>query len=69
VKEDINKDMESLKESNRNLVNKKFLSKMKDIAESNFRTLEQVEDRISGLEDKIDIKKRREEYIDKRLKI
>jgi hypothetical protein len=28
-----------------------------------------VEDRISGLEDKIDIKKRREEYIDKRLKI
>jgi chaperonin cofactor prefoldin len=38
------------------------------MVESYFTRLKQVEDRISMLKDKIDIKERSKEYIDRRLK-
>jgi hypothetical protein len=55
--------MESVKtESNRNPRNK---SHRKNTVEGHSSRLEQVEDRVSGLEDKINIKEKTEEYIEK----
>jgi chromosome segregation ATPase len=65
MKEEFDKDMGNPqeKESNRNTRNKK-----QNTGESHFSRLEQVEDRISGLEDKKDFKEKSEELLDKRLK-
>jgi hypothetical protein len=58
MKEELNKDMENLrkKESNRNPGNKIPLNQVKNTVEGNSSKLEQVEDKISELKDKIDIK-------------
>jgi chromosome segregation ATPase len=58
----------SISESNRNPRNKKFLKSNKNTFENHFSRLDQVEDRISGLKDKIDINEKTEEFLDKRLK-
>jgi hypothetical protein len=72
VKQELNKDMESLekKELNRNLGNKNSLSQIKNIVEihSYSHRLEKVEDRNLEHEDKYILKKKAEEYLDKRLK-
>jgi predicted nucleic acid-binding Zn-ribbon protein len=47
---------------------KTCLSEIKNTVESYFSRLEQVEDRILGLKDKMHIKDKTEEYLDKRLK-
>jgi hypothetical protein len=65
MKEEFNKDMECLrkKESNRNPGNKIPLNKIKITVESHSSRLKQVEDRISGHKDKIDIKgKKKKNY-------
>jgi hypothetical protein len=50
------------------LETKSSSSQIKNIVESHFRRLEQVEDRVLGLKDKTDIKENMGEYIDERLK-
>jgi hypothetical protein len=47
---------------------KSFLNQIKNTDESHPSRLVQVEDRISGIKDKIDIKEKTEEFLDKRLK-
>jgi hypothetical protein len=63
LKEEFNRDMESLrkKQSNRNPGNKKFLSQIKNRVESHSSRLVQMEDKISGLKDKMDICEKTEE--------
>jgi chromosome segregation ATPase len=56
------------KESTRNLGNKKFLKSNKTTVGSHSSSIDKVEDRISGLKDKIDINEKTEEFLDKRLK-
>jgi hypothetical protein len=66
MKEEFNKDTEILrkKESNRNPGNKNFLNQTKNTDENHSSTLEQLEDRISGHKDKIDIKEKTEEFLE-----
>jgi hypothetical protein len=52
----------------RNSGNKKIFNQIKNTGESHSSRPEQVEDRISGLEDKIDVKEKTEELLDKRLR-
>jgi hypothetical protein len=61
IKKELNEDMEKLrkKESNRNLGNKKTLWSSKKHSTGHSCRLEQVEDRISELEHKIEIKKKK----------
>jgi hypothetical protein len=70
MKHEFNKDMENIrkKESNRNSGNKKFDKSKKKKKESHSSRLEQVQDRLSGLEDKTEIRGKTEELLDKRLK-
>jgi hypothetical protein len=56
------------KESTRNLGNKKFLKSNKTTVGSHSSSIDKVEDRISGLKDKIDINEKTEEFVDKRHK-
>jgi hypothetical protein len=59
MKEELNEDMENLrKRTEQNPGNKKFLNQIKNTVESYSNILEQVEGRISGLEDKTDIKEK-----------
>jgi hypothetical protein len=60
IKEELNKDMENLrkKESNRNPGNKKSHTETKKHRQGHSSRLEQVEDRLSELEDKIEIKEK-----------
>jgi hypothetical protein len=59
MKEELNEDMENLrKRTEQNPGNKKFLNQIKNTVESYSSRLEQVEGRISGLEDKTDIKEK-----------
>jgi hypothetical protein len=60
MKEKFNKSMENLRKKNQSefLEIKSFLHQLKNTGRSNFSRLEQVEDRISGLEDKIDTKEK-----------
>jgi chromosome segregation ATPase len=64
MREKFNKDMESLRQNNQteSLEIRSSLSQIKNTVESHSSRLEQVEDRISGLEDKIYIKAKTEEY-------
>jgi gas vesicle protein len=64
VKEELKKDIKSLTEKNQTdtLKIKSSLSQVKNTVESNQSRLEQVEHRISGLKEKIDIKGK-EEYL------
>jgi hypothetical protein len=56
MKEEFNKDMENLRQKNKTetMEIKSSLNQVKNTGESDFSRLEQTEDRISGLEDKID---------------
>jgi hypothetical protein len=65
MKEEFNKDIENLRKKNQteNLEIKISLSQIKNTGESHYSRLEQVEDRISRLEDKTDIKENIEEYL------
>jgi hypothetical protein len=67
MKEELNKDMENPRKKNQTkiLEIKSFFNQRKNIVEDQSSRLEQVEDIISGLEDKIDIK---EEIFDKKFK-
>jgi hypothetical protein len=56
------------KKKKRNPGNKKLLRSNKNTTESHSNGLEQVEDRISGLKEKIDKMELTDEYIEKRLK-
>jgi hypothetical protein len=58
IKEDLNKDMENLRKKNQTeiLEMKSPFSQTKNTVEGHSKRLEQVEDRISALEDKIEIK-------------
>jgi hypothetical protein len=70
MKEEFNKAMETSgekKELNRNSGNENSLSQIKYTGECHSSRLEQVEDRISGFEHKIDIFKKTEEILDKRI--
>jgi hypothetical protein len=59
MKEELNKDGKpQKKESNRNPGNKSPFSQIKNTMEGHSSRPEQVEDRISGLEDKIEIKEK-----------
>jgi chromosome segregation ATPase len=61
VKEKLNNDMESLKKNQTEILEiKSSLSQIKNIVDSHSGRLEQVEDRISGLKDKIDIKEKKQ---------
>jgi hypothetical protein len=70
MKDNFNKHMKNLRKKNQTetLEIKRSLNQIKNIGESHYSRLEQVEDRISGLEDKIDIKEKTEAISDKRLK-
>jgi hypothetical protein len=57
----------SKKNQTETLETKTSLSQIKNTVESHSSRLEQVEDRISGLKDKIYIKEKTEEYLEKRL--
>jgi hypothetical protein len=57
MKEEYNKDIEK-KESNRNPRNKMFLNQIKNTVESHSSRLTQMEGRISGIKDIIDIKEK-----------
>jgi esterase/lipase len=59
--EEFTKDMENLRKKNQTetLEIKISLNQIKKYGEGHSSRLEQMEDRISGLEDKIDVKKRR----------
>jgi hypothetical protein len=69
MKEEFNKDMESLRKNIQTeiLEIKRSLSQIKK-TEIHCRGTEQVEDRNSGHKDKIHIKEKTEEFLDKRLK-
>jgi TolA-binding protein len=69
IKEELNKGMENLRKKNlnRNPGNKKSFSLTKTV-EGHSSRLEQVEDRISELQDKIEIKEKAEEILVKQLK-
>jgi hypothetical protein len=58
MKEGYNKDLENLRKENQteNLEIKSLLNQIKNTVESNTNKLEQVEYRISGIKDKIDVK-------------
>jgi DNA repair ATPase RecN len=59
MKEEFNKDMESLKKNQTEILEiRSALKQIKNTVESHSCRLEQVEDRISGLKDKIDIKEK-----------
>jgi chromosome segregation ATPase len=66
---ELNEDMENLRKKNQTeiLEIKSSLNQMKNAFESHSSRLEQVEDRISGLKDKIDIKEKTEEFLDKKI--
>jgi phage shock protein A len=66
MKEEFNKDMENLRKKNQTetLEIKSSLNQIKNTGESHSSRLEQVEDRISGLEDKIDTKEKSEELLE-----
>jgi hypothetical protein len=69
MKEEYSKDMETFKKKSKgNLKIKWPLNKIKNTVTSHSNRLEQVEDGIPGLEDKIDIEGKIEEFLDKRLK-
>jgi hypothetical protein len=70
MKEEFNKDVENLRKKNQTeaLETEISLNQIKYIGESHSNRLEQMEDRISGLEDKTDIKEKTEKLLDKRLK-
>jgi chromosome segregation ATPase len=70
IKEELNKGMENLrkKESNRNPGNKSPFSQTKHTVEGHSSRLEQVEDKLSELEDKIEIKEKTEEILVKQLR-
>jgi chromosome segregation ATPase len=70
MKEELNKDMENLRKKNQTkiLEIKISLNQIKIIVESHSCRLDRVEDRISEPKDKIDIKEKTEESLDKRLK-
>jgi hypothetical protein len=70
MKKEFNNNMESLKkrELNRNPGNKKSIKSIKNTIESHSSRLEQVEDRITGFEDKIVIKEKVEKFLDKNTK-
>jgi chromosome segregation ATPase len=70
MKEDFSKDMENLTRKNQTeiLEIKSNLNQIKSTGENHSSRLEQVEDRISGLEDKMHIKEKTEELLNKRLK-
>jgi predicted nucleic acid-binding Zn-ribbon protein len=69
MKEEFNKDMESLKKQNQTKnweIKGSSLSRIKNTIESHSSRMEQVENKISGFEDKLDIKgKKTEEFLDK----
>jgi archaellum component FlaC len=69
MKEEFNKDMESLKKQNQTEnweIKGSSLSRIKNTIESHSSRMEQVENKISGFEDKLDIKgKKTEEFLDK----
>jgi hypothetical protein len=66
MKELYNKGMDSLrkKDSNRNPGNKNSLSQLKNTVESHSCRLKQVEDRFTGLKDKIDTLKNKQKQIE-----
>jgi conjugal transfer/entry exclusion protein len=72
VKEEINKDIESLqkkKNQTETLETKSSLGQIKNnTVKHYFNRLQQIEDRLSGLKDKIGIEENLEKYLDKRLK-
>jgi uncharacterized protein Yka (UPF0111/DUF47 family) len=61
MKEALNKDMENLRKKNQTkiLERKSTFNQIKNTVEGHSSRLEQVEDRISELEDNIDIKERK----------
>jgi chromosome segregation ATPase len=69
MKEEFNKYTENLRNENQTeiLEIKSSLNQIKNTVESHSSRLEQVENRISGLEEKIDIKEKTE-FLDKMLK-
>jgi chromosome segregation ATPase len=69
MKEEFNTDMESLRKSDQSeiLQIKSSINQIKNTVESYASRLEQVEDRISGHKNNIDIKEKTE-FLDKRLK-
>jgi uncharacterized protein (DUF3084 family) len=70
MKEELNKDMEKPQEKNQTetLEIRSSLNQIKNTGESHSSRLEQVQDRTSGLKDKLDIQEKTEEFLDKRLK-
>jgi chromosome segregation ATPase len=67
IKEELNKDKESLREKNQTEIKSPF-SQTKNTVEGHSSTLKQVEDRTLEQEDKIEIKKKTEEILAKQLK-
>jgi chromosome segregation ATPase len=65
VKEEFNKDMENRRKNHQAeiLEIKSSLNQIKNTVESHFSRLEQVEDRISGLKDKIDNKEKNRRHL------
>jgi hypothetical protein len=61
IKEELNKDMENLNKKNQTeiLEIKSLFSQTKNTVEGHFSRVEQVEDRISELKDKVEIKERK----------
>jgi chromosome segregation ATPase len=70
MKGDLNKDMENLRKKNQTEILEIIspFSQTKNTAEGHSSRVEQVEDRISELEDKIEIKEKTEELLVKQLK-
>jgi chromosome segregation ATPase len=70
MKEELNKDIENLRRKNKTeiLEIKSPFSQIRNRVEGHFSKLEQVLDRISGLKDKIDIREKTEELLDKQFK-
>jgi hypothetical protein len=66
MKEEFNKDME--KKGQTETLEKNSLNQIKNTGENHSSRLKQVENRISVLEDKIDIKENMEEILDRILK-
>jgi hypothetical protein len=59
MKEELNKDIDNLRKNNQTeILQKSPLNLIKNTVEGLSGRLEQVEDRISGLKDKIDIKEK-----------
>jgi Mg2+ and Co2+ transporter CorA len=66
MKEEFDKDMENFrKKETETLEIQSSLNQIKNIGENHSNRIEQVEDRISGLEDKIGIKEKTEELLNK----